>query len=128
ACRATRGVVMALARFESTNRMHFVSAGNIEARAWLKPHPLRFIGPRGIIGVHQLKVSVEEHEWTPEGILVLHSDGLGSKWNWSDFPGLELEPAQVIASKLMRALGRESDDATIVVARNDKFAPAIKAR
>lgn len=120
ACRATRGVVMALARFESINEMRFASIGNIEAWSWGKLDPLRLIGRRGILGVNEHKLAVQTHPWAQDRILILYSDGLSSKWQAHDFIGFEREPAQEIAARLMRTLARHDDDATVLVVRGRK--------
>jgi hypothetical protein len=45
------------------------------------------------------------------------SDGLSSSWTADLYPGLLSQSPQMIAGVLMRDLARESDDATILVAR-----------
>jgi anti-sigma regulatory factor (Ser/Thr protein kinase) len=117
ACKATRGVVMALARFKSPYHLAFASVGNVEARAWSGFERVPFLAKRGFLGAQETNVHVQEFAWRPGWLLVLHSDGLRSHWNWEDFPGIEKEPAQLVASKLMRALAAESDDATVLAVR-----------
>lgn len=117
ACRATRGVVMALARFDSTNEVSFAGIGNIEAWIWANSDPIRLIGRRGILGVNEQKIVVQREQWRPGSALVLHSDGLTSKWQGHDFVGLERQPAQIIANRLMRTLAIHDDDATVLVVK-----------
>jgi len=117
ACKATRGVVMALARFKSPELLAFASLGNIEARAWTGAERLSFRAKRGILGAQETNVHVQELPWHPSWLLVLHSDGLRSRWQWDDFPGIEKEPAQNVASKLMRALATDTDDATVLAVK-----------
>ena len=118
ACKSTRGVVMALARFRSPDSLAFASLGNIEVRAWAGAEHLAFRTKRGILGAQETNVSVQEFPWRPGWLFVLHSDGLRSHWNWDDFPGIEKEPAQIAASKLMRALATDNDDATVLAVRS----------
>jgi anti-sigma regulatory factor (Ser/Thr protein kinase) len=118
-CRATRGVVMALALFESPQRMKFSSIGNIEPRAF-GPGKIQFMLQRGILGVSEPRITVQEHSWDPGRLLVLHSDGLRNHWQWSDFPGLEHEPAQAVAAKLLRGLAKHDDDATVIAMRSSR--------
>jgi anti-sigma regulatory factor (Ser/Thr protein kinase) len=117
ACKATRGVVMALARFTSPDRLAFASLGNIEVRAWTAAERLSFRTKRGILGALETNVHVQEFPWRPGWLLVLHSDGLRTHWQWDDFPGIEREPAQIAAAKLMRTLAAETDDATVLVVK-----------
>jgi len=119
ACRATRGIVMALARFDwARERMVFASVGNIEARVLSQAEPVRFYIRRGIVGLNAPSAVVSEHRWPPGNVLVLHSDGLRTHWGWSDFPGLAGQPADVAAQTLLRALAKAEDDATALVVRN----------
>ena len=119
ACRATRGVVMALARFDwDQQNVVFASMGNIEARVFSPHGPLRVGVRRGIIGVHPPNPEITEHPWASDGILVLHSDGVTAHWSWEDFPALAAQPASAIAPALLRALAKDHDDATVLVARS----------
>jgi anti-sigma regulatory factor (Ser/Thr protein kinase) len=119
ACRATRGVVMALARFDwARERLVFASVGNIEARVLSQAEPVRFIIRRGIVGLNAPAAVVTEHPWPFGNVLVLHSDGLRTHWGWKDFPGLAGQPADVAAQTLLRALAKAEDDATALVIRN----------
>ena len=119
ACRATRGVVMALARFNwGRGRVTFASVGNIEARSRCGAAPSHYAVRRGIIGVSAPRPLVEEYPWDPEDVMVLHYDGLPSHWKWADIAGLADKPAGAIAQDLLRDLGKADDDATVVVVRS----------
>ena len=118
ACRGTRGVVMALARFESPTTMTLANLGNIEMRPWTGAERLQIIVQRGFLGVRENHVRVQQHRWDPSWMLVLHSDGLRTHWQWADFPGLEREPPQAVANKLLGILAKKDDDATILAVKN----------
>ncbi len=118
ACRGTRGVVMALARFDWTPlRVSFAMVGNVEVRVLNSPEPFHYVIRRGIIGGNAPAPAVTGHAWGLESIMVLHSDGVKSHWQWVDFPGLVDRPAEIIAQRLLRELAREEDDATVLVAK-----------
>lgn len=118
ACRGTRGVVMALARFDWDRAcVTSASVGNIEARVFPASRTNYFEVRRGIIGSNAPKPIVKEHPWPVQNILVLHSDGLRSHWSLDEFPALLDQPAAEIAQGLLRALGKDDDDATAVVVR-----------
>lgn len=119
ACRATRGVVMALARFSPPARMSFASLGNVEARVGGSLERVAFVSRRGIVGVDEPRVSVQEISWDPQWVLVLHTDGIRTHWQWDDFPGLCREPAKEIASRLMRTLATGNDDATVLAVKSE---------
>ena len=107
---------MALARIdEGRGTLRIASVGNIEART--PPHGphRRFVVRRGILGGRAPAPVVTEHPWTPEDMLVLHSDGLSTSWTWDSFDGLWARPAPEVAHRLLQQLADGHDDATIVV-------------
>jgi anti-sigma regulatory factor (Ser/Thr protein kinase) len=119
-CYATRGVVMALVRFDwKYEKMTFANVGNIEARVFNSPEPINFIVRRGIIGVNAPNPMVSEYQWFPKNIMILHSDGLKTHWKWSDFSYLYNKSATNIAQELLRTLARDTDDATVVVVKEN---------
>lgn len=119
ACRATRGVVMALAHIDLEEMvLNFGSVGNIDARIFGSAEHKSFIVRRGVIGFNAPSPVVTSHPWNDGCILVVHSDGLKPHWKREDFPGLFEEPAAVIANKLMKDLGKHNDDSTVVVVRS----------
>jgi hypothetical protein len=73
---------------------------------------------RGIVGLNAPKPVPVEHPWTAETLLIMHSDGLHTHWNWSDFGELQAAPPAVIANRLLSKLGKLDDDATVIVARS----------
>jgi len=118
ACRATRGVVMALARFDwGSDLLTFASVGNIEARVFPDRKSFNFTIRRGIVGLNAPNPVVSEHPWPANHLLILHSDGLPTHWNWKDFPGLPEQPPTVIAQQLLRDLAKDNDDATVLAVR-----------
>jgi hypothetical protein len=60
---------------------------------------------------------VWSYEWSDGATIVLTSDGLSATWDIGDYPGLLAKSPQMIAGVLARDYSRESDDATILVAR-----------
>lgn len=118
-CTATRGVVMAVARFDWEDRkMTFASIGDIEVRVIGGPEPMTFVARRGIVGVNAPNPVVTEHPWEiRRNILILHSDGLPTHWQWEEFPHLFNKTAEEISWGLLNSLAKDSDDATVVVVR-----------
>jgi len=117
-CRATRGVVMGLARYDwRRGTLTFASVGNVEARVFDSPEPMNFVVPRGILGLTARRPVVTQHRWALGNVMVLYSDGLSTHWRWSDFPHLAEASATVAAQELLSAFAREADDATVVVVK-----------
>jgi anti-sigma regulatory factor (Ser/Thr protein kinase) len=118
ACRATRGVVMALARFDwGGTQLTCASIGNIEVRVFGSVEPMNFPVRRGIVGANAPNPAVTQHRWQPNHVLVLHSDGLTTRWRWEDFRDLRRASASVMARRLLQALAKNDDDATVLVVK-----------
>lgn len=118
ACRATRGVVMALARFDwGRGRMALASVGDIGVRVFPPSELFKFSVRRGVVGFRAPEAVVTEHPWPPGHVLVLHSDGLAAHWAWEDFPGLTDLAAPAMARELLRSLAKDDDDATVAVVK-----------
>ena len=117
-CRATRGVVMALARFDwGAGKLTFASVGNVEARVCGAPAPVRFIARRGVIGGRAPAPLVSECGWEPSCMMALYSDGLTGHWEWKDFAHLRDRSAASVAQEMLRTLGKDNDDATVIVVK-----------
>lgn len=118
ACRSTRGVVMALARFEwPPVKLTFAGIGNIEARA-VGNHSVNFISRRGVVGAgNDPNPLVTEIAWPAGNTLVLHSDGISTRWQWGDIASLDQGPVALVAQAFLRRLAKEDDDATVVIVK-----------
>jgi hypothetical protein len=110
---------MALARVDSSQRILTVaSVGNIETRVIGGPEKLDLVVRRGIVGLNAPDAVPADVRWTPESTLIMHSDGLSTRWNWSEYQHLESSTPEVIARRMLTDLGKMDDDATVIVARS----------
>jgi len=71
-----------------------------------------------VLGLHAPTPVVTEHPWGSRSMLVLHSDGMTTRWQWKHFRHIAEAPATVIARQLLRTLARDNDDATVVVVKS----------
>jgi len=119
ACRATRGVVMALARFDlDEQKLTVASVGNIEVRLIGSPERFNLIVRRGVVGHNAPSALPIELPWTSTSLLIMHSDGLPARWAWDEFPELTRAAPAVVARRLLQVLGKIDDDATVIAVRN----------
>jgi anti-sigma regulatory factor (Ser/Thr protein kinase) len=119
ACRATRGVVMALARFDFAHQtLAVASIGNIEVRIFGGAAPAKLIVRRGIVGLNAPQPVTTVYQWTSGSLLVMHSDGISSHWDWKDVRDLAQESSGTTAQRLLAAHGKVDDDATVLVVRS----------
>ena len=71
----------------------------------------------GTLGAQFHKAQEFDYAWPTGGLLVMHSDGLQSRWMLSDYPGLLLRDPALVAATLARDFRRGHDDLTVLVAR-----------
>lgn len=124
ASRSTRGLVMAVALFilpenetEKPIKLHFASIGNITLRVYGPEFQPAIKIRRGIIGFNAPKPLVTEHDWDPNYLMVLHTDGIRSNWRWDDFTSLSEISAASAAHLLLQGLAKDEDDATVIVVK-----------
>jgi hypothetical protein len=68
---------------------------------------------------HQVrKVQDFSYPFRAGALLVMHSDGVATRWDLSAYPGLESRHPAMAAAALHRDFSRGRDDATVLVARN----------
>ena len=70
----------------------------------------------GTVGVQiRSHVSAFSHVMPAPGVLLMHSEGITSRWSCEQYPGLLLRHPTVIAGVLSRDFLRGRDDATVLV-------------
>jgi anti-sigma regulatory factor (Ser/Thr protein kinase) len=118
--QGTRGGAMAAARIDGTSRtLRFVGVGNIAAhlRSRAATQGRGLVSHNGIVGGTVRKIQEFEYECPVDGLLVLHSDGLQSRWDLERYAGLLARHPAVIAGVLYRDYTRGRDDVTVAVVR-----------
>jgi hypothetical protein len=116
--RQTRGAVMGACVVDwRAGKFSYAGVGNVEARVLGSPHPVRPISSNGTLGARLGNVRVWSYDWSEGATIVLTSDGLSASWDITDYPGLLARSPQMLAGVLARDYSRETDDATVLVAR-----------
>jgi anti-sigma regulatory factor (Ser/Thr protein kinase) len=112
----TRGGAVAVVRIEGA-AVRFAGLGNVAG--WILSGTTRqgMISVPGIAG-HQAR-TFRQYDYTraPGAAVILHSDGLSSRWNAQELPGLATQDPLVIAAALLREAGVHRDDAGVLVLR-----------
>ena len=57
------------------------------------------------------------YPWSAQSLLIMHSDGLGTRWDVRSYPALLQRHPALIAGVLYRDFSRERDDVTVLAAR-----------
>jgi anti-sigma regulatory factor (Ser/Thr protein kinase) len=119
ACRATRGVVMALARFDlDRHKVVIAGIGNVGVRLLGGARPFRPVVRRGIVGQSAAPEPLTvEAPWTAASALVMHSDGVEPLWAQEPMKEWLASPPALQAQGLLARYGRLDDDATVLVVR-----------
>ncbi|ATX78526.1 Anti-sigma regulatory factor (Ser/Thr protein kinase) [Mariprofundus aestuarium] len=116
ACRATRGAVMTLVALEWQERnMHYAGIGNIESRIFNALTDKKLIVRRGIVGNRMPPPKSSLESWNSGAVMVLHSDGISTKWQWHELTPVMHLGASAVAQRIMERYGKGNDDATVLV-------------
>jgi hypothetical protein len=100
----------------AAQRVRFAGIGNI-ASAILTPEGRRgFASHNGIVGHELRQIQEFSSPWHDRNLLLMHSDGLASRWDLTAYPGLVYRHPGLIAGVLYRDHTSGRDDVTIVAA------------
>jgi len=118
AMTGTRGGAVAVAQYDAaTDTLRYAGIGNIsgslatlEGSRGLASHP-------GIVGVQARRAQPFDFPGVQGKLMVMWSDGLMSRWNLRDYPGLASRHPAVVTALLHRDFNRGRDDVTLLAAR-----------
>jgi anti-sigma regulatory factor (Ser/Thr protein kinase) len=118
ALQPTRGGAVAAARIDrASSVMSFAGLGNIAAAiVGMDGKVRRMVSHNGTAGHNARKIQAFDYPGA-RGLLVMHSDGIDTRWTLSRYPAVQTLDPLLIASLLYRDHARGRDDATVVVAR-----------
>jgi hypothetical protein len=102
--------------FSADRVARFCGIGNVAASVWEHARQQHLVSHAGVVGHTVRKTQEFEAAWSPDALLVMHSDGLNTRWDLARYPGLSVRHPSVIAAVLYRDHARE-DDVTVFVAR-----------
>ncbi len=114
--RPTRGAAAAVVQLDAgRGEVTFAGVGNTQGilddgdRA-------RHLGPdNGTLGHEVTRVRESAYPWSPNGLLMLATDGLTTRLGLSAYPGLRRHAPDLVAAVLYRDFRRGRDDATVLV-------------
>jgi anti-sigma regulatory factor (Ser/Thr protein kinase) len=118
ALKKTRGAAGAVARVDPVKGLlSFAGVGNISGTVAEPSGTRSLTSHNGTLGHRMEQLQEFTCPWNKESILVMHSDGLITRWDLKRYPGIRKKPASVIAAVLHRDFCRERDDVTVLVAK-----------
>ena len=116
ALRATRGAAVSIVELDANaGTVVYAGAGNISGRMISGIEDRSLMSQHGTLGVAIRRLRDVTCPWPEHSIVVLHSDGLATRWNLKDVGGLLQCDPGVVAGWLLRDFTRGHDDVTIVV-------------
>ena len=114
--RPTRGAAVAVARLDlARGVVVFAGVGNVASAAITGGQIRRMVSHNGTAGHQARRIQEFEYPFTPESLLIMHSDGLASSWSLDRYPGLASTHPTLIAAVLYRDFTRARDDVTVLV-------------
>ncbi|MGE5497869.1 MAG: hypothetical protein ACM3Q2_07360, partial [Syntrophothermus sp.] len=119
--KPTRGAAVAIAEIIAhKNVVRFCSIGNISGSVINGPAVKNMISYNGIVGHETRRIHVAEYPWEKNSILLLISDGIISRWNLDNYPGLAGKRLPLIAAVFYRDFQRGNDDLSVILTSTQK--------
>jgi anti-sigma regulatory factor (Ser/Thr protein kinase) len=116
--RSTRGAAIAVAVLDAeAGQIRYSGVGNIAGSVAGGEREHSMVSHNGTAGHHVGRVQEFTYAWPAGTSVVMHSDGLQSRWTMARYPALAGRDPMLIAGVLFRDFCRETDDATVVVVR-----------
>lgn len=116
AMTGTRGGALAIAQIDTAgDTLTFIGIGNIGATLIAADKSRGLASHPGIVGGQYRKAQPFDYAQVNGQLLIMYSDGLQSRWNLQDYPGLVHRHPAVIAAVLHRDFCRGRDDVTVLV-------------
>jgi anti-sigma regulatory factor (Ser/Thr protein kinase) len=123
AISGTRGAAVATLCIDpAAGKLSYAGVGNVAGTLMSPVGSSRgLFSHNGIVG-HQLrKVQVFEYPWSSTSMLVLHSDGLQTRWTFAPYPGLSRRHPAIVGAALYRDFRRGRDDVSVVIVGPPEF-------
>ncbi|MEU6591809.1 SpoIIE family protein phosphatase [Streptomyces sp. NPDC046881] len=132
--RRTRGAAVTVAQVdEERAELSFAGVGNAGARVRTGDSWTSLVSHPGIVGAYfPAQVPVRRLPWHRDSLLVLHSDGLPSRWRPPEDPLLLAHDPSVVAAAVLRDAGSPArpvrDDTSVAVLAPDRRTSAHDSR
>jgi anti-sigma regulatory factor (Ser/Thr protein kinase) len=123
ALKKTRGAAAAVAEIRPlSGTVTFAGIGNTSSVLLSKTLSRNLVSHNGTLGHVVSRIQEFKVEWPQDAVLVMHSDGLQTRWDLSRYPGVLARSPAIIAGVLLRDFRRERDDTSVLVVKNSSNA------
>lgn len=121
ALHGTRGAALAVACLNPADgSLRFAGIGNISVSLHAAGSSRHLVSHNGIVGSNMRKVQEFRMDFGDDDMLIMHSDGLATRWDLDRYPGLFRHHPSLIAAVLYRDHARHRDDVSVVVAHRNR--------
>lgn len=118
--KSTRGAAAAVAEIDwQKKQLCFAGIGNIACAVFAAALRKNTVSHYGTLGHEARKFPEFTYPWPDNGIMIICSDGLGTKWSLDPASTLASHHPTLIAGVLYRDFGRTRDDASVVVVKEE---------
>jgi serine phosphatase RsbU (regulator of sigma subunit) len=121
--KKTRGAVITIVHLDRQNRqLVYSGVGNIAMKIIAPGITKGCFSYNGIVG-HIMPASLNNHNfiWNEKtDILIMHSDGITTRWDLQKYPGILQYHPMILAAALYRDFDRANDDSTILIGKTLK--------
>lgn len=115
---STRGAAVAIGTWSpGAGTLQYAGAGNISGAIVEAGRSRGLLSHHGIVGKQMRTPRQADYEAPADAVLLLHSDGIQTRWSPCDWPGLFSRHAAIIAACILRDCVRGKDDASVLVIR-----------
>ncbi|MET8564874.1 SpoIIE family protein phosphatase [Streptomyces flaveolus] len=134
ALRPTRGAAVTVAQVDTDRaELSFAGVGNVGARVRTGDSWTSLVSHPGIVGAYfPAHVPVRRVPWRRDSLLVVHSDGLPSRWRPPEDPRLLAQDPSLVAAAILRDAGSPArparDDTSVAVLAPDRRTSAHDSR
>lgn len=116
ALHETRGAALSVTVVDQARRTaRFCGVGNVDGRVITIDTNRHLVPQNGIVGHTMPRAQAADVPWPADGRLIMHSDGISSRWRIDQYPGLLARHPALLAGVLFRDFARVRDDATVLV-------------
>jgi len=118
ALSGTRGAAVAVAEIDPVAEVvRFAGIGNIAGAVLSDGGKRSMVSLGGVAGFRNPTIRTFEYAYPPGAVVVMHSDGVRSRWSEADVRGLVGRAPLLLAATLLRDAGIRHDDACVLVGR-----------
>lgn len=117
----TRGAAgLAISVDPVASELRCCGIGNVSGVAILDGERRGLVSLNGTLGHGEVTLQEFVYPWPEGSSIIVHTDGLSSRWDLTDYPGLRLRHPSLIAGVLYRDHAYDHDDATVVAIRRPR--------